>query len=157
MAFARLGIVSFVLLCASCASTPEASPERDAAAKEFEAVTRDAVIYVYRPDARGTSTNTTLWVDERLNGESLPRTYFRNIVFPGRNVIETSPPDSGRIVVRTHPSEVIYVEMRTTGGSEEGSPSSHFRVMPAKEAQAAIRACCTRLEIWHHGQPRLLW
>jgi hypothetical protein len=52
----RRGATAFViLLLTACASTPEADPLRDAEAKRFEAVTRDSVIYVYRPDG-GTGT-----------------------------------------------------------------------------------------------------
>jgi hypothetical protein len=93
-------ILAAALLCTACATTPEATHERDAEAKEFEPVTRDAVIYVYRPGSTLGSPETTLWTDRRLVGSSLPGTFFRVLVWPGRNVIDTSPPDTGRIVDR---------------------------------------------------------
>lgn len=151
-----LAILGAALLASACASTPEATRERDAEAKRFEAVTRDAVVYVYRPESTMSGPETTLWIDNRLVGSSLPGSYFRVIVFPGRNVIETSPPDTGRIELATAASEIVYVEMRSEGGTD-GSPSSRFRVVPAERAQAAIKACCRLLELWRHDQPRLLW
>lgn len=155
MALRGYGILLVLLLCAACGSTPEASRERDAQAKRFEPVTRDAVIYVYRPDLVGTSPETTLWVDGRLAGTSLPSTFFRVLVFPGHNRIETSPPDSGRIVVETLGNEVTFVEMRTEGTM--GAPTSFFRQVPAEAGQKTILACCRMLEGWHFNQPRLLW
>lgn len=149
-------VLVYALWCAACASTPEATRERDAEAKEFDPVTRDAVIYVYRPGSTLGSPETTLWVDWRLVGASLPGTYFRVLVLPGRNLIDTSPPDTGQIEVNTRGNDVTFVEMRTLGG-REGTPSSHFRVMPPEQAKAAIRACCTRFETWRFDQPRLLF
>jgi hypothetical protein len=119
-------------------------------------VTREAVIYIYRPGTVLSGPETTLWVDNRLVGSSLPGTYFRVIALPGRNVIDTSPPDTGRIQITTQGNDVTFVEMRAEGGPN-GAPVSRFRVVPPEEAQAAITACCHRLETWRYNQPRLLW
>ncbi len=148
-------LVLLLLSLAGCASTPEASRESDEEAKRFEPVSRDAVIYVYRPDHWLNSAATTLWADGRLIGESLPGTYFRIIVFPGRTLLHTSGPDTGRIEVTTRGNDVTYVEMVT---SNEDSPQTTFKLMPDEAAQAAIRKCCVRLEVWRPGQERmLLW
>jgi hypothetical protein len=74
-------------------------------------------------------------------------------VLPGRTVLHTSGPDGGQIEVDAAGNDVTYVEMQTWNPD---SPSTHFRVLPAEQAQAAIRACCTMLEVWRRGQPRLL-
>ena len=150
------GFAASALLCTACTSTPQATADRDAEAKRFEAVTRDAVIYVYRPQPVLGSPETTLWVDNRLVGSSVPGTYFRVIALPGRNLIDTSPPDTGRIEIGTQGNDVTFVEMRTEGGPN-GTPVSRFRVMPPDEAKEAIVDCCWRLETWRHDQPRLLW
>lgn len=143
-----------VLLLTACASTPEADPVRDAEAKRFEAVTRDAVIYVYRPDGGTGTAETTLWADGRLVGISLPKTFFRVIVLPGKTLLHTSGSDNGRIEITTSGNDVTYVEMQTF---DDQSPTSRFRQMSAEDAQAAIRNCCTMLEVWRPGQARLFW
>ncbi len=148
--------VGALALCTACATTPQASLERDAEAKRFEPVTREAVIYIYRPGPALSGPETTLWVDNRLVGSSLPGTYFRVIALPGRNVIDTSPPDTGRIEINTLGNDVTFVEMRTVA-VPEGSPSTTFRLMPPEEAKAAIVECCWRLETWRYNQPRILW
>jgi hypothetical protein len=148
--------LSAVLFCAACASTPEATPERDAAAKRFEPVTRDSVIYVYRPDFATSAGSTTLVANGRIVGESLAETYFRIIVLPGRTVLDTLPPDSGRIEIETRGNDVVFVEMRV-GGGQEGPPNTHFRRLPPEIAKPAIVKCCSMLETWRPDQPRVLW
>jgi hypothetical protein len=155
MAFMRTYSVLFAaLFCVACVVTPEAPPARDAEAKRFEPVTRDSVIYIYRADI-GEAT-TTLIANDRLVGLSLPGTFFRIIVLAGRTVLETMVPDPGRIEIETRGNDVVFVEMRTSGGSD-GPPSSRFRRMPPEVAKAAILDCCSMLETWRVDQPRLMW
>jgi hypothetical protein len=149
-------ILTAAALVAACVSTPEGTPERDAEAKRFEPVTRDSVIYVYRPDFASTAGITTLLANGRIVGASLPLTFFRIIVLPGRTVLDTLAPDMGRIEVETRGNDVVFIEMRTAGGTET-APSSHFRRVPPEKARAAILDCCTMLETWRPGQSRLLW
>src|SRR5688572_19780788 len=98
-AVTRALLLSAVL--AGCAATPEAPPDRDAAAKQFEAAARAAVIYLYRADSPGSKGVSTVWVDGRLVGQSLPATYFRVIARPGRNHIYATGPDAGRLEIET--------------------------------------------------------
>lgn len=144
------------LISAACASTPEATPERDADAKRFEPVTRDAVIYVYRPDVWVTSAVTTLYANGSVVGSSLPGTYFRIIVLPGRTVLESFPAHGEGIEVETRGNDVTFVELRNYG-PEDGVPSMVFRRVPPEIAKAAILRCCALLETWRPGQPRLLF
>jgi hypothetical protein len=145
-----------IALISACASTPQATPERTAEARRFEPVTREAVIYIYRPGIALSGPETTLWVDNRLVGASLPGTFFRVIALPGRNVIDTSPPDTGRIEVNTLGNDVTFVEMITEGGRND-APNTRFRLMQPDEAKAAIAYCCWMLDTWRYNQPRLLW
>ncbi|MPZ44113.1 MAG: hypothetical protein GEV05_12035 [Betaproteobacteria bacterium] len=151
--FIALGTIALV---AACASTPQATPERTAEARRFEPVTREAVIYIYRSGVALSGPETTLWVDNRLVGASLPGTFFRVIALPGRNVIDTSPPDTGRIEITTQGNDVTYVEMITEGG-RNNPPNTRFRLMQPDDAKAAIAYCCWMLETWRYNQPRLLW
>jgi len=150
------GVLLATVFCVACVVTPEAPSERDAEAKRFEPVTRDSVIYVYRADIGGDHNTTTLIANDRLVGLSLPGTFFRIIVLPGRTVLETVVPDPGRIEIETRGNDVVFVEMRTSGGSD-GPPSSRFRRMPPEIAKAAILDCCSMLETWRVDQPRLMW
>ena len=144
------------LLCWACTSTPEATPERDRWAKEFEPVVRDSVIYVYRPDPPGTMAVTDLFVNQRLVGSSLPGTYFRIPVLPGRNRLETFAAHGEPIDIVTRGNDVVFVELQNHS-AQEGTPNMRFRIVPPERGKAAIRACCSRLETWRQDQPRLLF
>ncbi len=147
-------LVAAQLILAGCAATPEASPARDAEGKQFEPVARAAVIYLYRADTPGSKGVATVWIDGRLIGQSLPGTYFRAIARPGRNYIQTSGADAGRIEMATQSDHVYYVALHVTGEGE-GSSTTVFRSVPPAAGQAAIGRCCALLETWRPGQWRL--
>ena len=113
-----------------------------------------AIIYLYRPQGPGGDAASTVWVDGRLLGETLPTTYFRVPVRPGRNRITTSGNDVGRIEVDTRAGEIYFVEMRVLGESEGGTTTIFRSVAPAA-AKAAIVGCCHMLEAWRPGQSRI--
>ena len=139
------------LLSGGCSTTPEASRESDADAKRFESVPRAAIVYLYRADIRGGVA--TVWVDNRLVGQTVSATYFRVAVRPGRNIIAGSGHAAGRIVINTSAEGVYFVEMQVLGESESDS-TTIFRSVPAQAGQQAIARCCTLLETWRPGQER---
>src|SRR5450631_12509 len=134
-----------------CATTPEASRESDADAKRFEPALRAAIIYLYRADIRGGVS--TIWIDNRLVGQTVAATYFRIATRPGHNIITASGADLGRIEIDTRDEGVYFIEMRVAGESE-GSSSTTFRSVPAKTGKETIARCCALLETWRPGQPR---
>ena len=152
----RPALLLLSALLAACVATPQASSPEDAAAKRFEADLRSAVIYIYRPENAGSAPAAVVFLDGRIVGDSLPATFFRVIAQPGRNRIEGTAGDTGRIELATHVGGIYYIEMRVRG-EVEASPQSVFRTVPAEQAQAAILRCCWMLETWRTGQPRLLW
>ena len=139
-------------LLGGCSTTPEATPEKDADARRFDPALRGATIYLYRGDLRGGVA--TIWIDDRLVGLTSPRTYFRVPVRPGRHRISVSGDDMGRIDVDTKEEGVYFVEMQVFGESE-ASHTTIFRSVQADTAKAVIARCCTLLETWRPGQPRL--
>ena len=148
--------LSAALLCAACTSTPESTRDRDAWAKEFEPVTRDSVIYVYRPDPMGSMAVTDLSVDKRLIGSSLPGTYFRIPVLPGRHLLEVFAAHGQPLEVATHGNDIVFVELQNYS-SVDGTPNMRFRVVSPEHAKPAIITCCSRLENYRSDQQRLMW
>jgi hypothetical protein len=145
--------LTLIMLCAACASTPEAPAVSDAEAKRFQPELRAAIVYLYRADT-GSNGISTIWIDGRLVGQSLPGTYFRVPVRPGRNVIIASGNDSGRIEISTQANEVYFVAM-TVLGELEGASSTVFSRVTPRLGQAQIASCCTLLENWRPGQWRI--
>jgi hypothetical protein len=140
------------LLLAGCAATPEASRMDDATAKQFESAPGAAIVYLYRADVASGITTSTLWLDGRLIGESLPKTYFRVSVRPGKNLLTAYAADTGRLEFETQRGEVYYIAIVVNG--VEDTFTSSFRQVPAEVARAQILRCCTLLESWRPGQIR---
>ena len=142
----------FLLLLAiwagGCASTPQASDERDAEAKQFGSSPAVSTVYVYRPDPG--QDDSVLWIDGWLIGATLPRAFFRVHLDPGGHVLTGMAADSGRLELETRPGEVYFVEQAVFLGR------SHFRPVPAESGRKAITNCCSLLENWAPGQRPLL-
>ena len=149
----RLLAAVALLFVAACTSTPQASRERDADAKRFDSQPGSATIYVYRPDFADeemSSSHSVLWIGGRLIGSTLPRSYFRVDVRPGRHLLRGDGPDLGRLTLDTTAGDVYFVSLNVHGGN------SHFeRVTPETGKQAMLR-CCALLENWAPGQRPLL-
>lgn len=146
-------LAGFVLVLAGCASTPMASPETEADAKQFNPAINAAIVYIYRPIGSGPGIST-IWLDGRLVGESLPETFYRVAARAGRNRITTSGNDSGRLEFETRSGGVYFVEARVTGDTQSEANSS-FRLIDPEVAKALVERCCRMLDTWRPGQPRL--
>jgi Protein of unknown function (DUF2846) len=139
------------LLVAACASTPQASRERDAEAKLFGSSPAAATVYIYRPAATpAPQDETVLWIDNQLIGATLPLAYFRVHLEPGRHVFTGLAYDTGRLELEVRPGEVYFVEQAITSGQ------SRFRVVSADLGKKVITKCCHLLETWAPGQRPLL-
>ena len=148
-ALARFLVLAFL---GGCAATPEAPPIADAEAKHFESAPRAAIVYLYRADTPSDATST-IWVDDHIVGQSLPATYFRVAVRPGRNRIAAFAPDQGRIEIETREGGVFFNAMQVSGDGES-SGNTIFRNVPPETGKAEILRCCTMLETWRPGQWR---
>ena len=140
----------FTLLAAGCASTPQASRERDAEAKQFGTHPNASTIYVYRSEFDRLEDLQVLYIDERLVGETLPGTYFRIDTTPGRHVLHGIASDQGRIAPETRPGQLYFVELSVVEGQ------SQFRLVSEETGRQRILKCCALLENWAPGQRPLL-
>ena len=139
-----------MLQLAACASTPQAGAERDAEAKEFHAHPATAALYVYRPGISSLDEDSVLYLNDRLIGATLPRTYFRFDVRPGRHRLHGIGPDSGSIEIAVRPGEVYFVSLKVLNGN------SYFALEDAAAGREALLDCCALLENWSPGQRPLL-
>lgn len=146
-------VLARLLLClgglvAGCASTPQASSERDREAKQFGTHPASATLYVYRID---TSTeDSVLWIGERLIGATLRNTYFRVNLEPGRHVLTGMGHDDGRLRIEVRPGMLYFVALTVLAGQ------SRFELVPDATGRKAITNCCSLLENWAPGQRPLL-
>ena len=139
------------LCAAGCASTPQASLERDAEAKQFGSSPAAATVYIYRPTTNpAPHEETVLWIDNRLIGATLPLVYFRVHLEPGRRVMNGFAYDNGQLEIEVRPGEVYFVEHEIAHGQ------SRFRLVSADLGKKVITNCCHLLETWAPGQRPLI-
>lgn len=144
-------LVALLLALGGCASTPQATPQRDAEAKRFATHPGFAGIYVFRPDFKADMMeDTVLHVDDRLIGQTLPGTFFRVDVQPGVHVVRSSAAGASQIKVEARADELYFVELNVSGGN------SRLSMVSPEAAQRAIRQCCALMENWAPGQRPLL-
>lgn len=148
---ARTALAVSILALGGCASTPQATPERDAEAKRFISYPESAGIYVYRPDfPTAEMDDSVLYVDDRLIGATLPGTFFRVDVQPGAHVVRSSASGASEIRIEARPGELYFVSLGVSGGN------SRLASVSPETAQRAIRRCCALMENWAPGQRPLL-
>lgn len=146
-------LATAALLLAACTSTPQASPDRDADAKQFTSHPNSAAVYVYRPDfptGTGEWSDSVLWVNDRLIGSTLPGTYYRVDMRPGRQVLRGDGPDIGRFALDTRSGEIYFVSLNVRAGT------SHFAVVASETGKRELLRCCSLMENWAPGQRPLL-
>jgi hypothetical protein len=142
--------LALALAAAGCASTPQASPDRDADAKSFDAHPGAASVYVYRSPANETWDDTVLYIDGRLIGSTVPGTYFRVNLSPGRHTLHGTGVDLGTLAIDTRPGALYFVELTVLAGH------SRYELVPPQQGRRAVVNCCVLLENWAPGQRPLL-
>lgn len=150
---ARTALAVLMLALAGCASTPQATAERDAEAKQFIARPDAATIYVYRDDfgaEEPAAQNTVLYVDGRLIGATLPKTFFRFDVRAGMHLLHGFAHDPGSLKVDTRSGEIYFVSLQAAGGT------SHFTLVKPETGKRDILRCCALMENWAPEQRPLL-
>jgi hypothetical protein len=140
------GAVAVLALLGACALTPQASPEADAAAKQFGGHPDAAMIYVYRSPFNELDANTILYLDGRVIGQTRAGTYFRLAAVPGRHVLHGTGIDLGDFELDARRGRIYVVEHEVIGGQ------SRFRVVPQEIGQQRVRACCALLETAWPGE-----
>jgi hypothetical protein len=142
-----------VLALGGCASTPQATPEHDAEAKQFIARPDAATIYVYRDDfvaMESATDGTVLYMDSRLIGATLPTTFFRFDGRAGEHLLHGYAYDQGSLKIDTRLGEIYFVSLQSTGGT------SRFTLVEPETGKRDILRCCALLENWAPGRQPLL-
>jgi len=146
-------LTAAVLALGGCASVPQATPERDAEAKRFVGRPDTAMIYVYRDDfafEEPSSQDTVLYVDGRLIGATLPKTFFRFDVRAGMHLLHGFGYDQGSLKIDTRSGEIYFVSLQATGGN------SLFTLVKPETGKRDILRCCALMENWAPDQRPLL-
>jgi hypothetical protein len=142
---------TLLLALGGCASTPQATPARDAEAKRFLSHPGFAAIYIYRPDFLTLEMDDSfLYVDDRLIGATLPGTFFRIDVLPGTYEVHSSAAGTTTLKVDARVGELYFVQLNVFSGS------SRLALVDAEKAKGALLKCCALMENWAPAQRPLL-
>jgi hypothetical protein len=146
-------LAAAALALGGCASTPQATAERDAEAKQFISRPDAATIYVYRDDFSVENydmQDTTLYVNDRVIGATLPKTFFRFDVRAGEHLLRGYGYDQGRLKVVVQSGEIAFIRLNVANGN-----SRFTRVSPEIGKREIVR-CCALMENWAPEQRPLL-
>ena len=146
----RMIVAAALLVLAGCASTPQASQQRDADAKAFTTYPDAATLYVYRSPFNQAESDSVLYLDNRLIGSTLPGGYFRVVVWPGKYTLHGYAHDAGYLTLDVRPDTLYFIQLTVAAGN------SNFQVIPSDEGRKTVVACCSLLENWAPGQRPLL-
>lgn len=149
----RNALAALALAATGCASTPQASPERDAQARKFETDPRSATVYVYRLDLRGSDDDggdSVLYVDQKLIGSTLPGSYFVVRLRGGVHAFSGIANDQGRLKLEVQNGGLYFVWLKVRGGE------SFFMPVSVEKGKRDVLACCALFENWEPGQRPLL-
>jgi hypothetical protein len=148
----RAAVACLLIALGGCASVPEATPQRDAQARQFETRPGAATLYVFRNDSPGNpnAEDSVLYVNDRLIGATLPRTFFRIDLLPGRHELHGYGYDQGSLRIEARDGEAQFVALNVVGGT------SHFSPVAPRAGQRAIARCCALMDNWAPGQRPLL-
>lgn len=142
---------AFLLIAVGgCASTPQASREQDADAKSFDTHPAAATVYVYRSPFNTWAEDNVLYIDGRLIGSTVPGTYFRVHLTPGKHTLHGTGIDLGRLSLEARPGMLYFVNLAVIASH------SHYQPVPPEQGRRAIAGCCVLLENWTPGQRPLL-
>jgi hypothetical protein len=145
----RKAVALIALAVAACASTPQASRERDAEAKEFRPDPRSAAVYVYRLGIN-TGSDSVLYVDQKLIGSTLPGGFFVVRLRSGVHTLHGIANDQGRLMLEVKAGQLYFVRLTVRSGQ------SNFDRVSAETGMREILTCCVLFENWEAGQRPLL-
>ena len=149
---ARILACCLLATLGGCTSTPQATAENDAAAKQYVTHPGYAALYVFRDVFHNYRDldDSVLYVNGRVIGTTLAGTYYRIDVEPGEHVLSGHGQDQGNLKVRVAAEEIAFVRLSMAGGV-----SQFWRVAP-EAAKREIARCCVLMENWAPGQRPLL-
>jgi len=103
--FALLGLLSL----GGCASVPMATPEQDAAAKNFTVPTGKSRIYLYRNETFGGAITIDVTLDGKKVATTGPMTYFVLDVDPGQHTIVSKSENDASLTLSTQAGQPYFV------------------------------------------------
>ncbi|TAA46944.1 DUF2846 domain-containing protein [Corallincola spongiicola] len=134
----QVSVVVSVLLASGCASVKQASPELDAAAKEFKKDPATSQVYVYRNETLGAALSMPVTVNGKLAGNTGPNSFFKFDLPAGEHEL-TSQGKESVLNITTENGEIYYIWQEVKMGAFSGG--SLLQLVGEQEGQQGVKEC----------------
>ena len=132
-------IIVVAISLAACASAKLATPEQDAAAKQFSPETGKSNIYIYRNAGTPISTQISISIDGKQAGNLDTDTYIIHSVPPGRHIVTAHAEnrDTTELITKEGKDYFIWLEARLGVLTNH----AHFHPVSEEQGKAGVSAC----------------
>ena len=131
-------ILSFTVL-SGCASVPMAKPDSDLQAKKFNAVPGKSSLYIYRDEIIGSAIKIKITLNDKIVGETAPKTYFNIITDPGQQKFTCTGETTRNFVFDTKPDQLYFIRQEMKMGILVARCSLY--TVPEQQGKMAVNAC----------------
>jgi|TARA_B110000091_G_scaffold83472_2_gene91861 uncharacterized protein YceK len=97
------------LVFSGCASVPMESKVEDEAAKTFEVVEDRSNIYIYRNENFGGAIKMPVVLDDKIVGDTAPKTFILKTVDPGEHVVVSKTENDASLAFTTEAGKNYFV------------------------------------------------
>jgi uncharacterized protein YceK len=97
------------LVFSGCASVPMESNVEDEAAKTFEVVEGRSNIYIYRNENLGGAIKMPVLLDDKIAGDTAPKTFILKTVEPGEHVVVSKTENDASLAFTTEAGKNYFV------------------------------------------------
>ncbi|WP_434630090.1 DUF2846 domain-containing protein [Chromobacterium sp. CV08] len=121
----------------ACASTPMASKEADAAAKQFTAPADAARVYIYRNENFGAAVKLPIVIDNSMAGDTVARSYIVKDLPAGKHTIVGKGENDSSLTLDAVAGKIYYVWQEVKMGLF--SPRNQLQQVDEKTGQDGVK------------------
>ena len=136
--YVRLALGLLFALLNACVSAPKATPEAEAAAKQFSGVLGKAQLYIVRPSSFGMAVLYQVSVDGRLIGSLAAETFVLQTLDPGTHTISlfnSTSQENTTVTVEANKNYFLRVGMNPAATSNR----ARFKLVSEEEGRQLVR------------------
>lgn len=127
------------VLVTGCASVPMASPEQDAAAKNFAVQPDKANVYIYRNESFGGAVKMPVLLNGKSVGDTVAKTYIKLNVPPGKYTILSKTENDAELQLDTAAGKNYFVWQEVKMGV--WTARSALNLVDTAQGEAGVKEC----------------
>jgi Protein of unknown function (DUF2846) len=132
-------LLSSLALVWGCASVPMGDPKMDTQYKAFSASPDKATLYVYRSESLGGAIKMPILLDNKLLGDTGPKTYHYKQIDPGTHKLVSKTENDAELDLNAEAGKIYYVWQEVKMGM--WAARSKLQLVDEKIGQAGVNQC----------------